>query len=179
MAIFSLRAQAMTEPQQSLEDVEAEMAALVRQEQAPLRRIEREQPRAVVSRHPAVSEAGELTARAMAAEYEKSAREMEATARALIALAGRCDQDTLVVVEQNDQVRAKIAAAVQECSDAATLLREEAKAIHDRLQSTSLMVDDVRRTVQAARDRIQARVQAMPAEPQAEPDEGEPDESEQ
>lgn len=160
----------------NIDNVEAEITAFVRQTQAPVRRIEREHTNLPVSPdyvhpNPEVSEGGRLSAQAMAMEYEKAARAMESTAHELVALAQRCDQDCMVVIENNEQVHAKIDAVVAECRETAASYRQEAKAIFDQIQNASLIVDDVRRTMQAAIHRIRTReLPAAPATPETDAD---------
>jgi hypothetical protein len=105
---------------------------------------------------------------------------MEAMAQELISLAHRCDQDTMVVIKDNEQVQIKIGAVVKECHRAAMAYRQEAQAVSAEIQKSSKLADDARRAAQQAIARIRARTPSTDeGEPAASetntPDDGEPD----
>src|SRR5262252_4755920 len=97
-----------------------------------------------VQHHPDVGEIGKLSAQAVAAAFEKSAVEIEEMARELIEMSKRCDADTLEAIKQNEIVKAKIKAAVEQCERSAADFRDQAKAVFDQIQQSTLLADEVR-----------------------------------
>jgi hypothetical protein len=103
-----------------------------------------------------VNEVGKLSAQAMAAEYEKSAQALEAMSRTLVEMGGRCDEDTMRAIRENERVKSQIAQAVEACEASAARYRNQAKAVFEQIERASLLADEVRRTCADLSMRVQS-----------------------
>lgn len=103
------------------------------------------------------SDLGQLSAEAIASEFETAARSIEAMSARLVSMAAQCDDDTLSAVRRNAEVKAMIGEAVDECAAAAEHFRTGAKTIFERIEASSAITEDVRRTVAEMCSRIAAR----------------------
>lgn len=109
-----------------------------------------------VEHHEEVSDVGRLSAQAVATEYEGAAVDIEGLAQGLIEMAAKCNEDTKMVIQHNELVRAQIEEQVTACMAAAQIYRDEAKAASDKIQTQSLLIDEARQTLQATLKRIQS-----------------------
>lgn len=103
-----------------------------------------------------VSDVGRLSAQAVAAEHESAAIDVEKLAQGLIEMSAKCSEDTKAVINHHDMVRAQVELQVNACMAAAQEYRNNAKAAFDKIQTQSLLIDDARRTLQQALERVRS-----------------------
>lgn len=91
-----------------------------------------------------VSRVGALSAEAVVRDYEAAAREIEAMGAELISAAKKCEAMT-----------AEVHNAIAYMRDTAAAYREEAKKIFKRIEDCALMTEDVRKTCETIKRRIE------------------------
>jgi hypothetical protein len=111
-----------------------------------------------------VSDVGRLSSQALAAEYERAAKEVEAMGVALVKAMQECEQDAVQAVKAMEQVRETTLEAVKMCQATATAYRDEAKKLFDRIQKSAMLAEDVRRVC------VQLCLNIEAGEPAARPD---------
>jgi hypothetical protein len=111
-----------------------------------------------------VSDVGRLSSQALAAEYERAAKEVEAMGVALVKAMQECEHDAVEAVKAMERVRETTLEAVKMCQATATAYRDEAKKLFDRIQKSAMLAEDVRRVCVQLCQSIEA------GEPAARPD---------
>jgi hypothetical protein len=111
-----------------------------------------------------VSDVGRLSSQALAAEYERAAKEVEAMGVALVKSMQECEQDAVRAVKAMEEVRETTLEAVKMCQATATAYRDEAKQLFNRIQKSAMLAEDVRRACVQLCQNIEA------GEPAARPD---------
>jgi predicted transcriptional regulator len=91
-----------------------------------------------------VSRVGALSAEAVARDYEAAAKEIEAMGAELISAAQKCEAMT-----------AEVHNAIAYVRDTAAAYREEAKKIFKRIEDCALLTEDVRKTCEAIKHKIE------------------------
>jgi hypothetical protein len=91
-----------------------------------------------------VTRAGALSAEAVVRDYEAAAKEIEAMGAELISAAQKCEAMT-----------AEVHNAIAYMRDTAAAYREEAKKIFKRIEDCSLLTEDVRKTCEAVKHKIE------------------------
>ncbi|SDS21674.1 hypothetical protein [Bradyrhizobium canariense] len=91
-----------------------------------------------------VSRVGALSAEAVVRDYESAAKEIEAMGAELISAAKKCEAMT-----------AEVHTAIAFMRDTATAYREEAKKIFKRIEDCALLTEDVRKTCETIKRRIE------------------------
>ena len=91
-----------------------------------------------------VSRAGALSAEAVVRDYEAAAKEIEAMGAELISAARKCEAMT-----------AEVHNAIAYMRDTAAAYREEAKKIFKRIEDCALLTEDVRKTCEIVKHRIE------------------------
>jgi hypothetical protein len=91
-----------------------------------------------------VPRVGLLSAEAVVRDYETAAKEMEAMGAELISAAKKCEEMTIQVHD-----------AFAYMQDTAKAYREEAKKIFQRIEDCSKLTEEVRKTCEALRQRIE------------------------
>jgi hypothetical protein len=126
-----------------LNQLEADVAAILPSIRAPAFQL---QPMPdYVAHQEGVSRVGALSAEAVVRDYEAAAKEIEAMGAELISAAKKCEAMT-------EQVNGAIA-YMQETAKA---YREEAKKIFQRIEDCSMLTEDVRKTCEALRQKIES-----------------------
>jgi hypothetical protein len=92
-----------------------------------------------------VSRVGALSAEAVVRDYEAAAREIEAMGAELISAARKCEAMT-----------ADVHNAIAYMRDTAATYREEAKKIFKRIEDCALLTEDVRKTCETVKRRIES-----------------------
>jgi hypothetical protein len=92
-----------------------------------------------------VSRVGALSAEAVVRDYESAAREIEAMGAELIGAAKKCEAMT-----------AEVHSAIAYMQDTAAAYREDAKRIFKRIEDCALLTQDVRKTCEALKLRIES-----------------------
>jgi hypothetical protein len=88
---------------------------------------------------------GALSAEAVVRDYETAAKEIEAMGAELISAAKKCEAMT-----------AQVHSAIAYMQGTATAYRQEAKQIFQRIEACSMLTEDVRKTCEALRQRIES-----------------------
>jgi hypothetical protein len=96
-----------------------------------------------------VSRAGALSAEAVVRDYEAAAKEIEAMGAELIGAAQKCEAMT-----------AEVHTAIAYMRDTAATYREEAKKIFKRIEDCALLTEDVRKTCETIKRRIEGNSMA-------------------
>jgi hypothetical protein len=96
-----------------------------------------------------VSRVGALTAEAVVRDYEAAAKEIEAMGAELIGAAQKCEAMT-----------AEVHNAIAYMRDTAAAYREEAKKIFKRIEDCALLTEDVRKTCETIKQRIESNNEA-------------------
>ena len=91
-----------------------------------------------------VPRVGALSAEAVVRDYEAAAREIEAMGAELISAAQKCEAMT-----------AEVHNAISYMRDTAATYREEAKKIFKRIEDCALLTEDVRKTCETVKRRIE------------------------
>src|SRR5215475_1424697 len=91
-----------------------------------------------------VSRVGQLTAEAVVRDYEAAAKEIEAMGAELISAAKKCEAMT-----------AEVHTAIAFMRDTAATYREEAKKIFKRIEECALFTEDVRKTCETVKRKIE------------------------
>jgi hypothetical protein len=91
-----------------------------------------------------VSRVGALSAEAVVRDYEAAAKEIEAMGTELISAAQKCEAMT-----------AEVHHAIAYMRDTAAAYREEAKKIFKRIEDCALLTEDVRKTCEAIKHKIE------------------------
>ena len=91
-----------------------------------------------------VPRVGALSAEAMVRDHESAAKEIEAMGAELISAAKKCDAMT-----------AEVHSAISYMRDTAAAYREEAKKIFKRIEDCALFTEDVRKTCETVKRRIE------------------------
>ena len=91
-----------------------------------------------------VSRVGALSAEAVVRDYEAAAKEIEAMGTELISAAKRCEAMT-----------AEVHNAIAYTRETAAAYREEAKKIFKRIEDCALFTEDVRKTCEAIKHKIE------------------------
>jgi hypothetical protein len=91
-----------------------------------------------------VSRIGALSAEAVVRDYEAAAKEIEAMGAELIGAAQKCEAMT-----------AEVHNAIAYMRDTAAAYREEAKKIFKRIEDCSLLTEDVRKTCETIKNKIE------------------------
>jgi hypothetical protein len=91
-----------------------------------------------------VPRVGALSAEAVVRDYEAAAKEIEAMGAELISAAQKCEAMT-----------AEVHNAIAYMRDTAAAYREEAKKIFKRIEDCSLLTEDVRKTCEAVKHKIE------------------------
>src|SRR6201999_4092085 len=91
-----------------------------------------------------VSRVGQLTAEAVVRDYEAAAKEIEAMGTELISAARKCEAMT-----------AEVHNAIAYMRDTAAAYRDEAKKIFKRIEDCALLTEDVRKTCEIVKHRIE------------------------
>jgi uncharacterized protein YjbJ (UPF0337 family) len=102
-----------------------------------------------------IGEVGKLSAQAVAAAFEASARAIEEMAGELVEMGKRCDEDTLAAIGENERVKSKIKETVEACKHTAQRYRDEAKYLFTEIQKSSKVADEVRAACIELNERIQ------------------------
>src|SRR5258708_23124891 len=92
-----------------------------------------------------VSRVGALTAEAVVQDYEAAAKEIEAMGAELVSAAKKCEAMT-----------ADVHNAIAFMRDTAAAYREEAKKIFKRIEDCALLTEDVRKTCETVKRRIES-----------------------
>jgi hypothetical protein len=92
-----------------------------------------------------VSRVGALSAEAVVRDYEAAAKEIEAMGAELIGAAQKCEAMT-----------AEVHTAISYMRDTASAYREEAKRIFKRIESCALLTEEVRKTCESLKNRIES-----------------------
>lgn len=92
-----------------------------------------------------VSRVGALSAEAVVRDYEAAAKEIEAMGAELIGAAQKCEAMT-----------AEVHNAIAYMRDTAAAYREEAKKIFKRIEDCALLTEDVRKTCETIKHRIES-----------------------
>jgi hypothetical protein len=100
-----------------------------------------------VTHHPNVNEVGQISAEALAIEYEKTAKAVESLADDLRAMHSKCNEETMKLVVRNNEVLKTIEGTVSDCATTAQHYRDEAKKIFETIQNAALVAEEVRRTL--------------------------------
>lgn len=91
-----------------------------------------------------VSRVGALSAEAVVRDYEAAAKEIEAMGAELIGAAQKCEAMT-----------AEVHTAIAYMRDTAAAYREEAKKIFKRIEDCAMLTEDVRKTCETIKQRIE------------------------
>ena len=91
-----------------------------------------------------VPRVGALSAEAVVRDYESAAKEIEAMGAELISAAKKCDAMT-----------AEVHSAISYMRDTAAAYREEAKKIFKRIEDCALLTENVRKTCETLKRRIE------------------------
>jgi hypothetical protein len=97
-----------------------------------------------VEHHDGVPRVAVLSAEAVVRDYESAAKEMEAMGAELISAAKKCEAMT-----------AEVHSAIAYVRDTAAAHREEAKRIFKRIEDWALLTEDVRKTCETVKRRIE------------------------
>ena len=97
-----------------------------------------------VKHHPDVDDVGRLSAEALAASYEASAKRIEDMGNALIDELKSSGQSLLDTAREFDVLKERTQKAVDECKQAAEAYRAEAKVLFEHIQSRAIVADKVR-----------------------------------
>ncbi len=100
---------------------------------------------AYVEHQEGVSRVGALSAEAVVRDYEAAAKEIEAMGAELVAAAQKCEAMT-----------AEVHNAIAYMRDTAAAYREEAKKIFRRIEDCALLTEDVRKTCEALKNKIES-----------------------
>src|SRR5919204_4066555 len=92
-----------------------------------------------------VTRVGALSAEAVVRDYEAAAKEIEAMGAELISAAQKCEAMT-----------AEVHKAIAYMRETASAYREEAKKIFKRIEDCALLTEDVRKTCEAIKRRIES-----------------------
>src|SRR5215468_4201659 len=92
-----------------------------------------------------VPRVGALSAEAVVRDYETAAKEIEAMGAELISAAKKCEAMT-----------AQVNTAIAYMQETAKAYREEAKKIFQRIEDCSMLTEDVRKTCEALRQKIES-----------------------
>jgi L-rhamnose isomerase len=98
-----------------------------------------------VAHQEGVSRVGALSAEAVVRDYETAAKEIEAMGAELISAAKKCETMT-----------AQVNSAIAYMQETAKAYREEAKKIFQRIEDCSMLTEDVRKTCEALRQKIES-----------------------
>jgi len=98
-----------------------------------------------VAHQEGVSRVGALSAEAVVRDYETAAKEIEAMGAELISAAKKCEAMT-----------AQVNSAIAYMQETAKAYREEAKKIFQRIEDCSMLTEDVRKTCEALRQKIES-----------------------
>src|SRR5215831_11369668 len=98
-----------------------------------------------VAHQEGVSRVGALSAEAVVRDYETAAKEIEAMGAELISAAKKCEAMT-----------AQVNTAIAYMQETAKAYREEAKKIFQRIEDCSMLTEDVRKTCEALRQKIES-----------------------
>jgi len=98
-----------------------------------------------VAHQEGVPRVGALSAEAVVRDYETAAKEMEAMGAELISAAKKCEEMTIQVHD-----------AFAYMQDTAKAYREEAKKIFQRIEDCSMLTQEVRKTCEDLRQRIES-----------------------
>src|SRR5215475_4080070 len=99
-----------------------------------------------------VPRVGALSAEAVVRDYEFAAKEIEAMGAELISAAKKCEAMT-----------AEVHSAISYMRDTAAAYREEAKKIFKRIEDCALLTEDVRKTCETIKRRIETSDRAATA----------------
>ena len=115
-----------------------------------------------VAHQEGVSRVGALSAEAVVRDYETAAKEIEAMGAELISAARKYEEMTTQVHSAFAYMQKKVFRAAarlaprQSCEDTARAYREEAKKIFQRIEDCSMLTEDVRKTCEALRQKIES-----------------------
>src|SRR5215475_2397738 len=103
-----------------------------------------------VAHQEGVPRVGALSAEAVVRDYETAAKEIEAMGAELIDAAKKCEEMTT-----------QVHGAFSYMQDTAKAFREEAKKIFQRIEDCSMLTEEVRKTCEALRQRIEGKEPAQ------------------
>ena len=126
-------------------DVTAALPSPVREAPSP----QSEPMPGYVEHREGVSRVGALSAEAVVRDYEAAAKEIEAMGTELISAAKRCEAMT-----------AEVHNAIAYTRETAAAYREEAKKIFKRIEDCALFTEDVRKTCEAIKHKIEGDTSA-------------------
>jgi hypothetical protein len=98
-----------------------------------------------VAHQDGVTRVGALSAEAVVRDYEAAAKEIEAMGAELISAAKKCEAMT-----------AQVHDAIAYMRETATAYREEAKKIFKRIEDCTMMTEDVRKTCETVKRKIES-----------------------
>jgi hypothetical protein len=107
-----------------------------------------------VTHAPEVNDVGRLSSQALAAEYEKAAKEVEAVGVALVNSMQQCESDAVAAIKELEHVRELTLDTIKSCQDTATAYRDEAKRLFGRIQQSAMLAEDVRRICAQLTERV-------------------------
>jgi hypothetical protein len=99
---------------------------------------------AYVEHHPEVDDVGRLSAEALAASYEKAAKEIEGMGETLTGEVRASEVAVMDAVKELERYKTVTQAAVDECKKAAEAYRKEAKELFELVQARAMAADNVR-----------------------------------